>query len=136
MTTEKTWANCSEKSKASPRRKRTNAPMEPYQGLRARVDLRARLKTVTSARLYIFKLSVIVLRFNRSFWKETTSRMFYNALLTAVIVFCTALATRVAGTELTKLVVVSAGVSAVAAFCQILLEYIRHEREAEQDSNR
>jgi MFS-type transporter involved in bile tolerance (Atg22 family) len=79
---------------------------------------------------------VIVLRFTRAFWKETTSRMFYNALLTAVIVFCTALATRVAGTELTKLVVVSAGVSAVAAFCQILLEYIRHEREAEQDSNR
>jgi hypothetical protein len=74
---------------------------------------------------------VIVLRFNRSFWKETTGRVFRSALLTAVIVFCTALATRVASTELTVLVVVSAGLSAVAAFCQILLEYMKHEEKTE-----
>jgi hypothetical protein len=74
---------------------------------------------------------VIVLRFNRLFWKKTTGRILRSALLTAVIVFCTALATRVASTELTELVVVSAGLSAVAAFCQTVLEYIKHEEEAE-----
>jgi hypothetical protein len=57
--------------------------------------------------------------------------MFNSALLTAVIVFCTALATRVASTELTQLVVVSAGLSAIAAFCQTLLEFSKHEEETE-----
>jgi hypothetical protein len=52
-------------------------------------------------------------------------------LLTAVIVFCTALATRVASSELTELVVVSAGLSGVAAFCQTLLEFSKHEEETE-----
>ena len=74
---------------------------------------------------------MIVLRFSRLFWKKTTRRIFHSALLTAVIVFCTALATRVASTELTELVVVSAGLSAVAAFCQTLLEYTKHEEKAE-----
>jgi hypothetical protein len=69
------------------------------------------------------------LRFSPAFWKKTSNRMFRSALLTAVIVFCTALATRVASTELTQLVVVSAGLSAVAAFCQTLLEYTKHEEE-------
>ena len=59
--------------------------------------------------------------------------MFHSALLTAVIVFCTALATRVASTEVTSLVLVSAGLSAVAAFCSTLLEFMKHE---EEDSNR
>ena len=74
---------------------------------------------------------MIVLRFNRLFWKKTTTRIFRSALLTAVIVFCTALATRVASTELTELVVVSAGLSAVAAFCQTLLEFSKDEEKAE-----
>ena len=74
---------------------------------------------------------VLRLRFNRLFWAKTTSRIFRSALLTAIIVFCTALATRVASTELTELVVVSAGLSAVAAFCQTFLEYMKHEEKAE-----
>jgi hydrogenase-4 membrane subunit HyfE len=74
---------------------------------------------------------VIVLRFNHVFWKKTTRKIFFNALLTALIVFCTALATRVASTELTELVVISAVLSAIAAFCQTLLEYRKHEDKAE-----
>jgi len=76
---------------------------------------------------------VSCLRFNRAFWKKTSNRIFRSALLTAVIVFCTALATRVASTEVTSLVLVSAGLSAVAAFCSTILEYVKHEKE---DSNR
>jgi len=76
------------------------------------------------------------LRFGRVFWRKTSKRIFQSALLTAVIVFCTALATQVASTEVTSLVLVSAGLSAVAAFCSTLLEYVKHEEKAEQDSNR
>ena len=76
------------------------------------------------------------MRFSRVFWKKTSKRIFQSALLTAVIVFCTALATQVTSTDLTSLVLVSAGLSAVAAFSSTLLEYVKHEKEAERDSNR
>ena len=74
---------------------------------------------------------MMFLRFNSVFWKKTSRKIFWSALLTAVIVFSTALATRVTSTEVTSLVVVSAGLSAVAAFCQTLLEYVKREKETD-----
>ena len=64
--------------------------------------------------------------FNRVFWAKTSRKMFWSALLTAIIVFCTALATEVTTEKMSHLILVSAFLSAVAAFCQTLLEYVKH----------
>ena len=68
------------------------------------------------------------MRFNRVFFKKTGRRVFSSALLTAIIVFCTALATNITA-DVTLLVLVSAGLSCVAAFCQTILGFWKNEKD-------
>lgn len=61
------------------------------------------------------------------FSKSTGKNILLKALLTAVIVFATALSVNVAADNITRLVIVSSVLSAVAAFCQALLELRKHD---------
>jgi len=59
--------------------------------------------------------------------KEKSKRIFLNALLTAVIVFCAAIATAITAgpAQLGLLTFVCAALSATIAFCQSLLDVWR-----------
>lgn len=78
--------------------------------------------------ILLLPVKVIHLRLNRVFFKKTGRRVFSSALLTAIIVFCTALATNIT-VDVTLLVLVSAGLSGVAAFCQTVLGFWKNEKE-------
>ena len=63
----------------------------------------------------------------KPFLKRSSRKVFHYSLLTGIIVFCTALATNIGTVDLTRLVLVSAGLSGVAAFCQTILEFWKDE---------
>lgn len=69
------------------------------------------------------------MRFNRVFLKQTGRKVLLNAFLTAAIVFCTAMSVSIGTNQIGRLIVVSAGLSGVAAFCQSILEFRKHEQE-------
>lgn len=61
--------------------------------------------------------------------KENKRRIFYSALLTAVIVFCTALVTSISAdpAKIGLFTFISAGLSALVAFCQAVLGFWRQK---------
>jgi len=63
--------------------------------------------------------------------KENKRRIFYSAMLTAVIVFCTALVTAISAdpARIGLFTFVSASLSALVAFCQAVLEFWRRRNE-------
>ena len=62
--------------------------------------------------------------------QESKRRILYSALLTAVIVFCTALVTSISMDPLRigLFTFISAGLSAIVSFCQAVLEFWRKGR--------
>ncbi|MFQ6115559.1 MAG: hypothetical protein ACE5NG_15980 [bacterium] len=66
------------------------------------------------------------MRFNKVFWRHTGKSILWSAGLTALVVFFTSLAVNIQNAvEITRLTLVSAGLSALAAFFQAVLEVYR-----------
>lgn len=78
-------------------------------------------------------ISLPKFRFDRVFWKHTSRRVLWHALLTALVVFVTSLGVSIQSTaDITWLALVSAALSGLAAFIQTVLE---HHKKDEHPTN-
>lgn len=67
----------------------------------------------------------------KSFWKKVTSDVLLYAVLTAVLVFATTLLAGIEGGNVTLVMVLSAGLSALISFVSTLLRFLKDEENSD-----